>query len=110
MPIHQLLVQHHVTAVFHGHDHFYAKQDLDGIVYQEVPQPSAVNSFSGASLASEYHYASGTLLDSSGHLRVSVTPTAVTSEYVRAWLPKNETTLRKNAQVVDRWSVPVQLR
>ena len=39
MPIHQLLVQNQVTIVFHGHDHFYAKQDLDGIVYQEVPQP-----------------------------------------------------------------------
>ena len=38
-PIHQLLVQHRVTAVFHGHDHLYVKQDLDGIVYQEVPQP-----------------------------------------------------------------------
>jgi phosphodiesterase/alkaline phosphatase D-like protein len=110
LPIHQLLVQHHVTAVFHGHDHLYAKQDLDGIVYQEVPQPSAANSFSGASLANEYHYASGTLLDSSGHLRVSVTPTAVTTEYVRAWLPKNETTLHQNAQVVDRWSVPAQFR
>jgi 3',5'-cyclic AMP phosphodiesterase CpdA len=108
MPIHQLLVQHHVTAVFHGHDHLYAKQDLDGIVYQEVPQPSAANSFSGASLASEYHYASGKIIDSSGHLRLSVTPSTVTTEYVRAWLPTAETALRKNAQVADRWSVAVQ--
>ena len=76
-------------------------------MYQEVPQPSAVNAFSGANLAKEYHYANGTLLDSSGHLRVSVTPTAVTTEYVRAWLPANETALRQNAQVADRWRVPV---
>jgi len=41
LPIHQLLVQHHVVAVFHGHDHLYVKQDLDGLVYQEVPQPGA---------------------------------------------------------------------
>ena len=27
------------SIVFHGHDHLYARQDLDGIVYQEVPQP-----------------------------------------------------------------------
>jgi hypothetical protein len=27
---------------------------------------------------------------------------------VRAWLPKNETTERLNAQVVDRWSVPAR--
>lgn len=45
-PIHQILVESGVTAVFHGHDHLYDKQDLDGIVYQEVPQPSAKNSSS----------------------------------------------------------------
>ena len=39
-PIHQLLVKNHVSVVFHGHDHLYAKQNLDGIVYQEVPQPA----------------------------------------------------------------------
>ncbi|MCY2952886.1 MAG: hypothetical protein NTU53_13060 [Planctomycetota bacterium] len=39
MPIRQLLVQNHVNIAFQGHEHLYAKQDLDGIVYQEVPQP-----------------------------------------------------------------------
>ena len=108
LPIHALLVQNRVTAVFHGHDHLYAKQDLDGIVYQEVPQPSASNTNSGASLASSYHYASGTILSSSGHLRVTVTPSAVTSQYVRAWLPADETATRKNRQVDDTWSVAGQ--
>ena len=105
LPIHQLLVQNHVTAVFHGHDHLYARQDLDGIVYQEVPQPSAVNTGSGASLASSYHYATGTILSSSGHMRVTVTPVGITTQYVRAWLPKDETATRKNAQIDDSWSV-----
>ncbi len=41
MPIHDLLVKHGVSIVFHGHDHLFIKQDLDGIVYQEVPQPVA---------------------------------------------------------------------
>ena len=50
-PIHQLLVQHRVSAVFHGHDHLYVNQQLDGIVYQEVPQPSAKNTKNGAMLA-----------------------------------------------------------
>ena len=108
LPIHALLVQNRVTAVFHGHDHLYAKQDLDGIVYQEVPQPSASNTNSGASLASSYHYASGTILSSSGHLRVTVTPSAVTSQYVRAWLSPDETATRKNRQVDDTWSVAGQ--
>lgn len=105
LPIHSLLVQYGVTAVFHGHDHLYAHQLLDGVVYQEVPQPSAVNNGSGASLASAYHYNSGTLLSSSGHLRISVTPTSVTGEYVRSWLPKDESSSRKNAQVDHRWTV-----
>ncbi|MFZ4480297.1 MAG: metallophosphoesterase family protein [Rhodoferax sp.] len=105
LPIHQLLVQNHVTAVFHGHDHLYAKQDLDGIVYQEVPQPSAVNTSSGANLANSYHYATGTILSSSGHLRVTVTPSGITGRYVRAWLPKDETATRKNGQIDDSWSV-----
>jgi PKD repeat protein len=105
LPIHQLLLRHGVTAVFHGHDHLYAKQVLDGIVYQEVPQPSAKNSNSGASLAAEYHYASGTILSSSGYLRVSVAPEGVKSEYVRAWLPADETAQRRNGEVADTWSI-----
>jgi len=105
MPIHQLLVKYGVTAVFHGHDHLYAKQALDGVVYQEVPQPSAVNSSSGPNLATAYHYATGTILSSPGHLRVTVAPNRVTVEYVRAWLSKSETAQRKNGQVDDTWSV-----
>jgi hypothetical protein len=105
MPIHPLLVRHGVTAVFHGHDHLYARQELDGVVYQAVPQPSATNFQSGAALASEYHYASGTILGSSGHLRVSVGPDGTVVEYVRAWLPSAETPTRRNGQVDHRWSV-----
>ena len=105
MPVHALLVKNKVTAVFHGHDHLYAKQTLDGIVYQEVPQPSAVNTSSGASLAATYHYNSGTILSSAGHLRVTVSPSGVKAEYVRAWLPAAENATRKNAQIDDSWTV-----
>jgi hypothetical protein len=105
MPIHDLLVKNGVTAVFHGHDHLYARQELDGIVYQEVPQPSAKNTASGPSLAAEYHYASGTILSSAGHLRVTVDPERVRVEYVRAWLPASETAQRSNGQVDASWTV-----
>jgi 3',5'-cyclic AMP phosphodiesterase CpdA len=110
LPIHQLLTRHGVTAVFHGHDHLYAKQDLDGVVYQEVPQPSAKNSSSGAGLAVEGHYAAGTILSSSGHLRVTVGPDGVTVQYVRAWLPQDETAQRRNGQVDDTWRVAAPAR
>jgi hypothetical protein len=105
LPIHQLLVKYKVSAVFHGHDHLYVKQSLNGIVYQEVPQPSALNSSSGPLLSLIYHYASGTILSSSGHLRVTVAPTGVTSEYVRSWLPASENVAQKNRQVDDRWTI-----
>ena len=105
MPIHSLLLRYDVTAVFHGHDHVYVRQDLDGIAYQELPQPSAKSSSSGPSLAAAYHYASGTIRSSSGHLRVSVSPAGVNVDYVRAWLPKDETTQRVNGEVADQWSI-----
>jgi len=105
-PIHELLVEHKVTAVFHGHDHLYAHQEKDGVVYQEVPQPSAKNTQNGATLAAAYHYSSGTTLSSAGHVRVTVSPDGVTSEYVRAWLPMNENATQKNGQVAHTWTKP----
>jgi hypothetical protein len=103
LPIHNLLVKHKVKAVFHGHDHLYAKQDLDGIVYQTVPQPSAKNFSNGATLARDYHYKSGEIQSSSGHMRIKVTPTQIGAEYVRSWLPSQESTTRKNRQVDANW-------
>lgn len=104
-PIHALLVAHRVTAVFHGHDHLYAHQELDGIVYQAVPQPSALNSQSGPQLAAAYHYASGTVLSSSGHLRITVSPGQLTAEYVRSWTPPAESASRRNGEIAHAWSV-----
>jgi hypothetical protein len=105
LPIHDLLVKYKVAAVFHGHDHLYAKQDLGGIVYQTVPQPSARNFNNGAQLAKDYRYESGTILSSSGHMRITITPTTMTARYVRSWLPKDETAVRKNGQIEHEWSI-----
>jgi len=81
MPIHQLLVKNHVNIVFHGHDHLYAKQELDGIVYQEVPQPGDPRGDTRS--AADYGYKNGDILGSSGYLRVNVSPDKITSEYHR---------------------------
>ena len=80
MPIHPLLVKNHVNILFHGHDHLYAKQDLDGIVYQEVPQPGDPRG--RTSSAEEYGYKTGTILASSGYLRVTVSAAQTHVEYV----------------------------
>ncbi len=84
MPIHQLLVKNGVSIVFHGHDHLFAKEDLDGLVYQEVPQPGHPSG--GTRSAEEYGY-TGVIMGSSGHLRVTVGPRQTTVEYVRAAVP-----------------------
>jgi len=83
-PIHQLLVRNKVSIVFHGHDHLYAKQDLDGIVYQEVPQPGAPGNGRAPRSAAEYGYKDGVILGSSGHLRLAVFPSQTKVEYIGA--------------------------
>lgn len=104
-PIHDLLVAAKVTAVFHGHDHVYVHQEKDGIVYQALPQPSAKNTKNGASLAAAYHYDSGTPMTGAGHVRVTVAPEGVTSEFIRAWLPADESATQKNGETAHSWKV-----
>ena len=82
LPIHQLLLRNHVNIVFHGHDHLFARQELDGIVYQECPQPGDPKGSTRSAL--EYGYKDGILLGSSGHMRVAVTPQQITVTYVRS--------------------------
>lgn len=116
MPIHNLLVANKVTAVFHGHDHFYGQQSRDGIVYQEVPQPSARNTSNGPASATAYGYSGGVFDSNSGHLRITVSPTGVKSEYIRSWLPAGTSgssntengSTRVNKQVSQSWSCTYQ--
>ena len=82
-PVHQVLVRNHVTAVFKAHDNFYARQELDGIVYQMVPQPS----FAGTDRIRDleaYGYKKGIFQGNSGHVRVTVTPDKATVDYIRS--------------------------
>jgi hypothetical protein len=78
-PIEQILVNNHVTAFFHGHDHQYAYEVRDGIVFQSLPAAG----FSGNGFNS---YSLGTytlkVLPSPGDLRVIVSPSNVTVDYV----------------------------
>ncbi len=82
MPIHDLLVKNHVSAVFHGHDHLYVHAERDGIAYQCVAQPG--NNLGSTRSAMEYGYKAGTILASPGHVRVHVAPESSTIEFVRA--------------------------
>jgi len=83
-PIHQLFVDNHVTAFFHGHDHVYAKEAKDGVVYQEVPMAAyGSDNYTGFGDNST-SYQGATLVSDSGHLRVTVRPTGATVAYIRS--------------------------
>lgn len=100
-PVHELLKEYNATIFFHGHDHFYGKQEKEGIVYQEVPQPSAKNITSVTGL--EYGYVDGVLLSSRGFLLVTVSPENVKVEYVKTFLPSEENATRKNMDVAHSY-------
>jgi len=82
MPVHPLLVKNHVNVVFRAHDNFFARQELDGIAYIMVPQPSFAGDDRIRDLAN-YGYKQGTFLGNSGYVRVTVSSGKATSEYVR---------------------------
>lgn len=103
-PIHQLLVDAGVSVVFHGHDHFFAKQDLDGIVYQEVPQPSHARSGNTRN-AQDYGYLAGEFQSSSGFVRVRVAPDGARIDYVRTYLDGKHPAAR-NGEVSFSYVVP----
>jgi hypothetical protein len=102
VPVHQLLVRNHVTAVFKGHDNFYARQELDGIVYQMIPQPSFAGNDRIRDLKT-YGYKEGTFLGNSGHVRITIAPEQMTMVYIRSCAPKDETEQHKNGDVADRF-------
>jgi hypothetical protein len=102
-PVHQMLVDNHVNAVFHGHDHVYVKQDLDGIVYQEVPQPDVAESSSH--LASEYGYKNGTIKDGSGYLRVKVQDDSATVDFIHESINKSA---GSTAEIEDSYMIQVE--
>lgn len=108
-PIHDVLRKHQVSAVFHGHDHLYAYQERDGIVYQLVPQPGHSRTDNTRS-AEEYTYRSGVILGASGILRVRVTPDEAQVEYVRAYPDRNEDAQHRTGAVTHRYVIAPKFR
>lgn len=105
--IHQVLVANRVTAWFHGHDHLFAREQLDGVIYQEVPQPSLAR-YDTSDPGNGYGYqgmAGVDIFPSSGHLRVTVSAAEVRVEYVRSVAPGDETSTRKNGSIVTTYVV-----
>ena len=77
------MVANGVSAYFHGHDHQYVYEKTDdGIVYQEVPSFS-MTGFNGIYSEGDHDtFNTVRILPSPGHLRVTVTPTQATVDYI----------------------------
>lgn len=101
LPIHQLMAKYGVTIFFQGHDHVFARQQKDGVVYQETPNP-ADQSYTAYNRDA---YRSGDVLPNSGYLRVTVSPANVKVDYVRSCLPQDETPDQKNGEVAFSYTV-----
>jgi hypothetical protein len=95
LPIHQLMVKYGVTIFFQGHDHLFASQELDGVIYQSVPNPSDPTYTAFNSDA----YKSGKVLPNSGFLDVTVSADQVKVDYINSYLPEDEKAGQKNGQI-----------
>ncbi len=103
-PIKELLKENHVNIFFHGHDHLFAEQQQNCLIYQEVPQPG-LPSFNNIPQAIDYGYLNGVIIPNSGHLRVRVSPDSVTVDYVRALRPSQETGTLHNKDISESYSI-----
>jgi hypothetical protein len=118
-PIHQLMKDSNVTIFFFGHDHLFAREKVDSVVYQSVPCPAdntyaAFNSdaydpatitFPGAEYDPDY----GAVVTNAGHLNVTVAPDRVTVDYVRSVLPGDEAKAgAANGQISYSYSVTAE--
>jgi hypothetical protein len=97
--IHQLFVDTHVTVFFQGHDHLFAREIVDGVVYQEVPNPGDHSYYpyncdayapttipwTGPSGYGKYESTSAVWLPDTGFLDVTVAPDHVQVDYVRTY-------------------------
>jgi len=88
LPIHQLMVKNKVSIFFQGHDHLYARQELDGVIYQSVPNPADDTH----TAFNKEAYLSGKILPNSGFLHVTVGVKEVKVDYVRSYLPQSAAT------------------
>lgn len=102
-PIHTLMKENKATIFFHGHDHFYGKQEKDGIVYQECPQPSNRNITNVS--AKDYGYVNGTFLPGRGYLLVTVSGSGVKVDYIKTLLPAEEGANGKNGDIAISYTV-----
>ena len=73
------MIDNGVSAFFHGHDHQYAYEARDGLVYLSMPQPNSTLNFAYYRESDPY---TERVLANPGYLRVTIAPDLATVEYV----------------------------
>lgn len=101
LPIHQLFVKTGVDIFFQGHDHIFAKQELDGVIYQSTPVPADVTN----KLINGDAYRSGDKVVGAGLVRVNITPEKAKVEFLRAYLPEDEKDGHKHGEVAYSYEI-----
>ncbi|HMX28531.1 MAG TPA: hypothetical protein PKC13_23290, partial [Blastocatellia bacterium] len=96
-PFHDLMAETGVTIYFQGHDHLFARGFYNGVTYVSVPQPgagpdpTATDYFPGNVTDGNFDaYPASHVLPSSGHVRVTVSPNGVKTDYVNVKLPRDK--------------------
>ena len=101
LPVHPLMVKYGVTIFFQAHDHIFARQELDGVIYQSVPNP-ADDTYTARNRNA---YLSGDVLDNSGYLKVTVSPERLQVDYIRSYLPKDEVDGRRHGETAFSYTL-----
>jgi len=101
--IHDLMIDNNVSAFFHGHDQFYAIENLDGVLYQECPMPSSTTS------GSRNEYPDAYELDSGGYLKVTISPANTEINYVSSTVSGSIGETINTYMIANDPSLPVSL-
>jgi hypothetical protein len=104
LPIHQLMAKNGVTIFFQGHDHIFCRQELDGVVYQTLPEPADAT----YALYNQEAYRSGDVFPGAGRVRVHVDPDTVQVEYVRSYLARDATEEHQDGEIAFAYRIPAR--
>ena len=100
MPIHDLFVKYKVNAFIQGHDHLFARQELNGVAYITCP----MSGDPGYNTYNENAYLSGDKLSNTGHLKMVVTKSDFQMLYIKSVLQKDIATQGENGRIAYAWS------
>lgn len=102
-PIHKLFTDYKVDIFFQGHDHVFAHEVLDGVVYQTCPM--AADSTYKIGMTDNGDAFTQDTFAGTGHLRVQVGENGVRVDFVRAYLPADTLGVHKNREIPFSYTV-----